>query len=383
MAIQTRPARQPAKEARRARVSAFEYVFPAIRGIQAEREFYVTMCPLKLIPRLFVFDGEQLPAELRAQRTLNRARVPEIARYVTDNPRGYVFSALTASVDADLSFEPLAEGGPEARIGLLSIPMTARFVINDGQHRRAGIEQALRRNPILGDENIAVVFFVDVGLARCQQMFADLNRYAIRPQSSLSVLYDHREELAQIVRCIVAESSLFQGLVETEKSHLALRSAKLFTLSALYTATRALLEGFSDLPKETRIKLASSYWAMVAEQFPEWAEVQAGAMSAGELRRDFVHGHGIVLHALGRAGNTLLHQGLDPSDWPRRLRRLGNLNWSRSNASVWEGRAMAGGRMCKSSAHVVLTSNAVRAVLGLPLSGDERQAEAALSRGGT
>ena len=68
--------------------------------------------------------------------------------------------------------------------------MKARFVINDGQHRRAAIEAALRENPDLGDETIAVVFFLDVGLKRCQQMFADLNRYAIRPTTSLSILYD-------------------------------------------------------------------------------------------------------------------------------------------------------------------------------------------------
>src|SRR5690242_15791216 len=35
---------------------AFEYVFPAIRGVQAGREYYVTMCPLRLIPRLFLFN---------------------------------------------------------------------------------------------------------------------------------------------------------------------------------------------------------------------------------------------------------------------------------------------------------------------------------------
>jgi hypothetical protein len=29
------------------------------------------------------------------------------------------------------------------------------------------------------------VYFVDAGLKRCQQMFADLNRYAIRPTRSL------------------------------------------------------------------------------------------------------------------------------------------------------------------------------------------------------
>jgi hypothetical protein len=44
------------------------YAFTAIRGIQAGREYYVAMCPMKMIPRLFVFDDQELPAELRAQR---------------------------------------------------------------------------------------------------------------------------------------------------------------------------------------------------------------------------------------------------------------------------------------------------------------------------
>ena len=38
----------------------FEYVFPAIRGIQAGREYYVSMCPLRLIPRIFLFDEDEL-----------------------------------------------------------------------------------------------------------------------------------------------------------------------------------------------------------------------------------------------------------------------------------------------------------------------------------
>ena len=42
------------------------------------------------------------------------------------------------------------------------------------------------------------MFFLDVGLRRCQQMFADLNRNAIRPSKSLGVLYDHRDDIAQI-----------------------------------------------------------------------------------------------------------------------------------------------------------------------------------------
>ena len=227
------------------RAGAFEYVFPAIRGVQAGREYYVTMCPLRLIPRLFVFDEEELPPEMRAQRSLNKARVPEIARYIVDNPHSYVFSALTASIDADVQFEPFdTEGGPAERVGTLTIPMSAKFVINDGQHRRAAIQQALTDNPELGDESIAIVMFLDVGLDRCQQMFADLNRYAIRPARSIGVLYDHRDEMSAITRLVVFRSALFSDLTDMETSNLAARSRKLFTLSALYHATKALLEGW-------------------------------------------------------------------------------------------------------------------------------------------
>src|SRR5437868_8510254 len=82
----------------------FEYVFPAIRGVQAGREYFVSMCPLRLISKIFLFDEDELTPELRAQRTLNRGRLPEIARYILENPTDYVFSALTASVDSEMSF---------------------------------------------------------------------------------------------------------------------------------------------------------------------------------------------------------------------------------------------------------------------------------------
>src|SRR5262245_29594724 len=153
--------------------AGFEYVFPAIRGTQAGREYYVSMCPMRLIPKLFLFNEDELVPELRAQRTLNKNRVPDIARYILDHPREYVFSAITVSVNAQLRFD--AFDSSDRRVGLLHIPMSAQFIINDGQHRRAAIEVALRENPDLADESIAVVFFLDVGLERCQQMFADLN----------------------------------------------------------------------------------------------------------------------------------------------------------------------------------------------------------------
>jgi DGQHR domain-containing protein len=211
----------------------FEYVFPAIRGIQAGREYYVSMCLLRLIPRIFLFDEDELRPELRAQRSLNKTRIPEIARYILRHSRTYTFSALTASIDGEVRFEALGDQDAERSIGHLHIPMKARFVINDGQHRRAAIEAALRENPDLGDETIAVVYFMDVGLKRCQQMFADLNRYAIRPTTSLSILYDSRDADAQIAKDLLHKVAVFTDLIETERSTISNRSIKLFTLSGI------------------------------------------------------------------------------------------------------------------------------------------------------
>jgi DNA sulfur modification protein DndB len=358
----------------RPRGGSYEYVFPAIRGVQAGREYYVTMCPLRLIPRLFVFDEEELVPELRAQRTLNKARVPEIARYIVDNASSYVFSALTASVDAEIHFD--AEGDGDTRVGTLTIPMEARFVINDGQHRRAAIQQALTENPELGDETIAIVLFLDIGLERCQQMFADLNRYAIRPAKSLGVLYDHRDEMSAITRLVVFRSPFFRDLTETESSNLSARSRKLFTLSALHTATKSLLDGIEEPSIERRVDLAATYWEAVAKQFPEWSQVRDRTVSAGEIRCDFISSHGIVLHALGKAGNAMLRESSDPASWERRLRKLQSLDWHRVSPE-WEGRATLGGRVSKGSANVLLTTAAIRRALGMSLPPEEERLDEA------
>jgi DNA sulfur modification protein DndB len=359
--------------------TGFEYAFPAIRGIQAGREYYVSMCPLRLIPKIFIFDEDELSPELRAQRILNKGRLPALTKYVLDNPDDYVFSALTASVDGDMDFESASADGTAFRTGQLRIPMAARFLINDGQHRRAAIELALKENPDLGDETIAVVFFHDAGLARSQQMFADLNRHAVRPARSIGVLYDHRDGEAQIARTIAGRSAVFKGYVEMEKSNLSARSRKMFTLSALYYGTQALLQGLDVKPEEST-GLAQTYWEAVDKLLPEWAAVRGHELSASEMRRDFIHSHGIALHSLGRIGNSLLRDSIAPAEWKRRLDPLKKVDWSRSN-SDWEGRAIVGGRVSKSHQNVTLTVNYLRTHLSLGLSPEEQRVEDAYLRG--
>lgn len=357
-------------------IENFSYVFPAIRGVQAGREYYVSMCPLRLLPRLFSFDEEELVPELRAQRTLNKARIPDIARYIVNNRDCYTFSAITVSIDGTIKFDAVGADGPASfRMGALTVSMDAKFIVNDGQHRRAAIVQALETLPELGEETIAVVFFLDRGLERCQQMFADLNRYAVKPSASLGILYDHRSATASLARHLSLTSSVFKNLIETERSSLSPRSRKLFTLSAVHFATMELLVEKEVEDFNSASKKCLEFWEVVGMQMPEWTYVRESKMTSGEVRRDFIHSHAIVLQALGRAGRALYQ--LPAAERTKRLKRLRDVDWSRKNVSTWEGRTMVGGSMAKSGQNVTLTCNEIKRVLGLKLTPEESTAEAA------
>ena len=355
----------------------YTYQFLALRGVQAGREYFVGMCPLKLIPRIFLFNEDELPAELRAQRILNRARVPEITRYLLNNPTDYVFSSITASVDGEVDFAPLALHGHGRNAGLLTIPMSSRFLINDGQHRRAAIEEALHQNPRMGDETISVVFFVDAGLRRSQQLFSDLNTHAVRPTRSIGILYDHRDPMAQLTLSLIRKAPIFDGLTEVEKTTISNRSTKLFTLSGVFQATQAFLgRKATAATQESDLVDALAYWTLLGNLIPEWKLAIKREASAANLRRDFIHSHGVTLHALGHVGNAVL--GSNQNSWMKRLRPLEKIDWRRSNM-VWEGRALIRGHMSKASESVLLTACMIKQVLGLPLNDEESRLEISMT----
>ena len=349
--------------------------FPALRGVQAGREYYVSMWTFRMLRQISIFDEKELPPELRAQRVLNKARIPEMANYVLNNPKDYIFSAITASIDSEVQFESIAG---QDRLGLLKVPMEAKFIINDGQHRRAAIIAAMEQRPELAYQAIAVVFFLDVGLARCQQMFADLNRYAIRPSRSLGLLYDHRNAKARLAKLVIMKSEVFRDIVDLEKSSLAPRSRKLFTLSAFFNACADLVQDVATGDLDSDANLARRYWEAVSKHFPSWCLVRDGKAPASEIREGFIHSHGIALQALGKAGNALLKA--HPSDWEKRLAPLTKINWARSNAKLWEGRALIGGRVTKVSNNVILACNVVKKALDLELDAEEQKIEDSYNR---
>ena len=63
----------------------FYYRFPVVKGIQANRTYYIAMVPLKMLSKLFPNDDEYVLPEYRAQRKLNHSRIPVIKKYILNN----------------------------------------------------------------------------------------------------------------------------------------------------------------------------------------------------------------------------------------------------------------------------------------------------------
>lgn len=348
-------------------MTSMEMSFPAMRGKQGTRDFYVAMLPLKVIPRLFTFrDWAELPPEVRAQRTLSTKRVPEITRYLLEHEEDWVFSSLTASFEADESFQA-SELDPN--IGVLRVPLEAEFLINDGQHRRAAIEEALKENKQLGDQTISVVFFPEEGIERNQQMFSDLNRTVQKTSRSLDILYDHRDPMNRITQAVAPAVAVFKNRVEKERVSLSARSAKFITLSSLYDADEQLLgkmkesEADEDTEAERR-DLAVAYWDAVTENIPEWAMIRDGSLKPPEARAEFIHSHAVAFWALAAAGRDLIAEYPDEVNWRSRLAHLSEIDWRKANRD-WQGICMLGNDIVTRRQTREATADYIRWHLGL------------------
>jgi DNA sulfur modification protein DndB len=339
--------------------------FPAVRGRMGKRDFYVATMKLTLIPKLFRFrDWGELPP---AQRVIQKSRIPEITQYILDNEDGYLFSSITASYNCDPTFKPF-EGHPD--MGVLDMPFEADLVINDGQHRRAAIEEALKENPRLGDDTISVVLFPWEDLDRVQQMFSDLNRTARTTSKSLNILYNHRDLMSQVTLSAIERVDAFKGLVDKDRISLPLRSPKLFTLGSLYDGTSALLGSVAEVDFDAKLFRAIEYWEAVASNMREWDRVRTGELKPFELRQEYINTHAVLLWGLGGMGHTLISEY--PDEWQGRLKGLRDIDWRRTNKE-WQGVAMSGTDVVNRRQSRMDTASFLKLKMALPLTPAEER----------
>lgn len=314
---------------------------PAIRGKMGNTQYFTANFPMGMVVRLFTYDPErmmQLPVEQRSQRALKKSRIPEIADYMQE--ADYFFSSLTVSVDADwLEFVP---SDVDENVGILRLPMETDWIINDGQHRVAGIAEAISRDHSLKSDNISVIVVADAGLQRTQQIFSDLNRTVLKTSKSLDILFDHRSPINRIATHVVATVPLFQGRIDKERVSLSSHSPMLATLNGIQQATASLLANVpvadleSDYDKyET---LATDFWDTMSHVIAPWHNIAVGSINPIQARSAYVATYQMVIAAIGSLGGEALQ---NTPDWKKALAPLSHVEWAKAN-NEWQGLIMVG-----------------------------------------
>lgn len=315
---------------------------PATRGRMGQTEYFTANFGLGLIDKLFTYnpdDMAELPIEERAQRALKKGRVPEIAEYILNND-DYIFSSITISVDAEeLEF---VESEIDRNVGILKLPMEANWIVNDGQHRVAGIVEAIRQRPSLRTDTISVVILPDSGLERSQQIFSDLNRTVVKTSKSIDILFDHRSPINRITNRVVERVALFVGKTDKERVSLSVRSSAFATLSSVQVATAALLAHVDaaefDSAYDTYEKLAIEFWEHVTNLVEPWAEIAAGTTKPSEARATYLSSYAILIAAIGAVGGSAIRTG---DGWKDLLAPLNEIDFRKDNEE-WQGFCMAG-----------------------------------------
>lgn len=362
------------------------FAVPAVRGIQSGEEYYLAQVPYPILAKLFVFDEESVPAELRAQRNLNKKRAEDISDYILANRHDYVLPSLTASVDTAMAFEPM-DGGKQ--LGTLHIPMSAMMLINDGQHRRFAIELALKSDPSLQNETAPVQIHFDQGLRRSQQIFADINSKAVKPSSALNALYDHRNPYNAWIQEILKAMPDIKKRIDFENATPGQRSYKLWSLVA-FKKFVTLLTGVSEktIGQQEPARLASvaemvkRFFEECAQHLPQWAHMVSGSIPAFDVREMMIIGHAVFLEALGMFGREALFTGnrLLTFDRNAKVYDPGFANWevmerlkevqTGKGERMWENRCVVLGKMQKTTDGTKSTAAKLLQVTGVPLPAD-------------
>ena len=346
----------------------FSYRFPAVRGFQAEKEYYIAMIPLRLLSKLFGSDDEYVPPEYRAQRRLNTTRIPVIKDYILDNRQSYVFSALAASIDGEYEFNALNTSGD---LGILEISMDARFMIVDGQHRKASIIEAINEDNTLENETISVVFYEDKGLEHSQQMFTDLNKHAVKTSNSIAELYDSRDALAVVTRRVIGSIDFLNQFTDKEKDILGKFSSNFFTLNTFYKANQKILKRAECNAEAERF--LTEYWSTVAKHITPWNELVNKELSKVDLREQYIITQAIIIQALGVLGNYYFNN--PESNMPESLANLESVDWLRC-APCWKGRVIrSNGKIINSNDAARLACNVLKTALDIPLSKEDQSYE--------
>ena len=272
----------------------------AIRSRQGNRVMFSTKVDYRFLEDAKIEADAR--SESRSQRELDLDHARLITNYITKNPDEYVLGSLCFALDGPYEFTPHSD---DSDAGWLVVPDGSRIWSVDGQHRRQGFMNALEKVPVLSSDKIAAVIYVEPGLEKRRQMFADMNATPKKVSKALAVGFNTRSPFSRAARLIAETHPLLRGRVDETQVSVRQKSPNWYTLGAVYDALRVLNSGNhgrmtdEDSYSEPEVtKLGKQFFDLLANSRDEFQELSDGKYTAEELRAQSILLSGTTLRAV-------------------------------------------------------------------------------------
>ena len=387
-------------------------VLPAMHGKFGTTDYFIiTMLAKELTERLVVpqeIEGwSDLSLEERYQREIDYNRVKKyIAPYLVEDDDRFFGAFIVSILNADdLEFEPVTNiykgtvpnlyKAAATAFGFLTLQGNELLVPLDGQHRLAALEFAItgkdeKQQPIKDlqprtevADDVCTVILMKHDDTKSRKIFNKVNRYAKKTSKAENLITADDDVVAVIVReaIIGAENAIPDVLVNAKSNTLTVKAKQFTTLSAVYEATKYVLEdthgkiNIEVLPDKATQGImkqeGQDFWETICSEVQLFNDALHDPSDTGddkrrEIRADYVLGKPISQWALVQAIVRLCNEDGDTGErisLKEACKRVNELNWAVSDPR-WQQVLMNGDKMLSGKSAVNFAAQVIAYWLG-------------------
>jgi DNA sulfur modification protein DndB len=283
--------------------------YPAVRGIFGDWVYFSCLMSMREVTERLSFASEIHKSQKLSewiQRQLKGKRSKQIADYLLREKQRFFNSMVVAIYEGDPAWHGFSHLKPtskdldledvpddvEASVGLLSLVGDEKIFAIDGQHRLAGMKEAIKENAKLGDDDVSLVLVphrsTRAGMQRTRRLFTTLNKTAVPVGKGEIIALDENDVMAIVTRHLVENDDKFgdDRIKFAQTDNLAADAKELTTIGNLYDVLKVVFVKCGSVTnvKELQtirpddetideyVKLAERFWDGLAQQFTELDE---------------------------------------------------------------------------------------------------------------
>lgn len=231
--------------------------YPALRGSFGDWVYYCCLMSVKDVTRRLSFADEIHKSKKLSQwiqRQLQEGRAKDISNYLRRERQRFFNSLVVAIYGGDpawhgfSNFKPIANDinladvsdDAENSVGFLSFTGKEHIFAVDGQHRLAGMIEAIKTDPKIGEDQVSLILVAHRkskdGLERSRRLFTTLNKTARAVGKGDTIALDENDVMAIVTRYLVENDAWFSEdkIKFSQADNLPVGAPELTTIGNLY-----------------------------------------------------------------------------------------------------------------------------------------------------